>query len=175
LLVDAETGTLRPAIQKDATATEELLREINGCVDKVTTDIENLRFNTAIAKMMEFVNCAKKQPVLPHAVAEQFTLLLSPFAPHMAEELWERLGHADTLAHHAWPKADPQWLTRDTVTIVVQVNGKKRDTMDIAKGRPEAEVIDMASQIEKVKTALAAGTVKKQIYVPDRLVNFIVG
>lgn len=176
LTLDLETGKPSSAIADvpESSASEALLREINGCVAKVTSDIENLRFNTAIAKMMEFVTLAKKQEVLPRSIIQKFVLLLSPFAPHIAEELWERLGNAETLAYEKWPVADEAWLKSDTVTIVIQVNGKKRETITIAKGASEQTVIDQARDLEKVKAFVDGKDIKNKIFVQDRLLNLIV-
>ena len=96
-------------------------------------DIEGLRFNTAIAQMMIFTNEATKWERRPRAVIEPFVLLLSPFAPHLAEELWERLGHHGTLAYEPWPAFDPELLRGDTVTVAVQVNGKLRATLELPR------------------------------------------
>jgi leucyl-tRNA synthetase len=123
---------------------------------------------------MEFVNLAKKQTGIPQKVAEKFVLLLSPFAPHIAEELWQKLGHTQSLAYEAWPVADEKWLHSDTTTIVIQVNGKKRATIEMAKTAAEKEVLSTAAGHEKVQPFIAGKDIRKEIYVPGRLVNFIV-
>ena len=141
---------------------------------KVTADIENMRFNTAIAKMMEFVNLAKKQDAIPRAVAEKFVLVLSPFAPHIAEELWQRLGHADSLAYQAWPAADENWLEADTVTMTVHINGKRRAELQVARDLDKAAIEVAAREADGVADKLAGQTIKKVIFVPGKLVNFII-
>ena len=176
LLINLETGEVADFItdEKEAAATDELRREINITVNKVTNDIENMRFNTSIAKMMEFVNLAKKQDKLPKEIAEKFVLVLSPFAPHMAEELWARLGHAETLAYAQWPKADPNWLQSDTVLITVHINGKKRAEIEVKRSQGEVEVKKIARELPNIAEKLEGQSIKKVIFVPEKLVNFIV-
>ena len=176
LLINLETGKLNDFItdEKEAAATDELRREINITVKKVGDDIENMRFNTSIAKMMELVNLAKKQDKLPKEIAEKFVLVLSPFAPHMAEELWARLGHTKSLAYHPWPSYDPNWLQSDTVLVTVHINGKKRAEIQVGRGQAEAEVKKMAQDLPTIAEKLEGQNIKKVIFVPEKLVNFIV-
>jgi leucyl-tRNA synthetase len=177
LLIDLEHGDKLSSMLSDepeSAATDELRREINITVHKVTADIEALRFNTSIAKMMEFVNLAKKQERLPRAIAEKFVLVLSPFAPHIAEELWKRLGHPESLAYHPWPKADPDWLQSDDVVMTVHINGKKRAEIQVGRGQAEAEVKKMAQDLPTIAEKLEGQSIKKVIFVPEKLVNFIV-
>ncbi len=176
LLINLETGKLADFItdDKEDTATDDLRREINITVKKVTEDIENLRFNTSIAKMMEFVNLSKKQDKLPKEIAEKFVLVLAPFAPHMAEELWSRLGHAESLAYAQWPSYDPHWLQSDSVLITVHINGKKRAEIQVNRSQGEAEVKKLASELPNIAEKLEGQNIKKVIFVPEKLVNFIV-
>ncbi|MFN3828292.1 MAG: leucine--tRNA ligase [Micavibrio sp.] len=176
LLIDTETGALNSFIsdEKEHAASDELRREINITVKKVGEDIDNMRFNTSIAKMMEFVNLAKKQDKLPKEIAEKFVLVLAPFAPHMAEELWARLGHSESLAYHAWPSYDPNWLQSDTVLITVHINGKKRAEIQVTRGQGEADVKKMAQDLPAIAEKLEGQNIKKVIFVPEKLVNFIV-
>jgi len=111
----------------DAEPGEDTLRILHKTIDAVTVMTEDLRFNTAISQMMVFVNEMTSLELRPRAVLEQFVLLLAPYAPHMAEELWGRLGHSGTLSYETWPVADPQYLVEDLITVVVQVNGKVRE------------------------------------------------
>lgn len=176
LLIDAETDAIANVIvdEPESAATDELRREINITVHKVTSDIENLRFNTSIAKMMEFVNLAKKQTRIPKSIAEKFVLVLSPFAPHIAEELWQRLGHSDTLAYQAWPQADENWLEADTVTMTVHINGKRRAEIRVERTLNQASIETIAREEPSVAERLAGLKIKKMIFVPGKLVNFIV-
>jgi leucyl-tRNA synthetase len=155
--------------------TREQLRALHHAIAKVTEDIEALRFNTAISALMELVNAAYKWPSLPRAVAEPFVLLLAPLAPHIAEELWQRLGHAESLAYQAWPVADPAYLRADVIEIPVQVNGKVRGKIQVPAEAGESEVIDIARADQNVGRHLDGQTVKRAIYVRGRIVNFVVG
>jgi leucyl-tRNA synthetase len=167
----AGTGTLA----QDVEPTREQLRTLHQTIAKVTEDIEALRFNTAISALMEFTNAANKWEALPRAVAEKFVLLLAPLAPHLAEELWQRLGHAQSLATHAWPQADAAHLRADVLEIPVQVNGKVRAKIQVPAEAGEAEVIDLARADHNVGRHLEGQTVKRAIYVRGRIVNFVIG
>ncbi|HEX9950938.1 MAG TPA: leucine--tRNA ligase [Rubricoccaceae bacterium] len=172
LLLDRDTGA-RHARVVDAEATPEQLRALHATIRKVTDDVEALRFNTAISAMMEFVNAATKWEHVPRSTAEPFVLLLAPFAPHLAEELWHALGHADTLAYDAWPEADARFLVQDTVSLAVQVNGKLRGTVAVAADADREAVIAAARAEPNVAKYLDGATVRKEIVVPGRLVNFV--
>jgi leucyl-tRNA synthetase len=144
-------------------------------IRKVTDDVESLRFNTAIAAMMEFVNAANKWDELPRSIAEQFVLILSPFAPHIAEELWSRLGHADSLAYEPWPRADERYLKADTIEVAVQVNGKVRGSIQVPPDISKEEALTRARSEENVARHLEGKSLRKEIYVPGRIVSFVVG
>jgi leucyl-tRNA synthetase len=159
----------------DVEPTRDQLRALHQAIAKVTEDIEALRFNTAISALMELVNAAYKWPSLPRAVAEPFVLLLAPLAPHIAEELWQRLGHAESLAYESWPVADPAYLRADVIEIPVQVNGKVRGKIQVPAEAGESEVIDIARADQNVGRHLDGQTVKRAIYVRGRIVNFVVG
>ena len=158
----------------DAEPSREQLRALHATIKKVTDDIDGLRFNTAISAMMEFVNAATKWEATPRAVLEDFVLLLAPFAPHLGEELWHRLGHADSLAYAGWPGIDEGYLKEDEIEIAVQVMGKLRGTVQVDADAPRETVLEAARAEENVARYLAEGTVRKEIYVPGRLVNFVV-
>ncbi|HVJ29413.1 MAG TPA: leucine--tRNA ligase, partial [Gammaproteobacteria bacterium] len=171
---DTEDGGNAPPLD-DATPTREQLRLLHQTIAKVTEDIEGMRFNTAISALMELTNAAYKWPSVPRAVAEPFVLLLSPLAPHLAEELWQRLGHKESLAYHAWPVADPALLKADIIEIPVQVNGKVRGKISVPAEAQESEVIEIAKKDQNVGKHLAGQNVKRAIYVRGRIVNFVVG
>jgi leucyl-tRNA synthetase len=158
----------------DAEPTREQARVLHPTIAKVTEDLEAMRYNTAISTLMEFVNAAYKWPSLPRSLADAFTLLLAPLAPHIAEELWQRLGHAESLAYHPWPKADPQHLRADVLEIPVQVNGKVRGKIQVPAEAGEAEVLGIARADQNVGRFLAGQTEKRAIYVRGRIVNFVV-
>jgi leucyl-tRNA synthetase len=116
-----------------------------------------------------------KWPQVPRASAETLVLLLSPLAPHLAEELWQRLGANESLAYHAWPVADPALLKAEVLEIPVQVNGKVRGKISVPAEAQESEVIEIAKQDSNVGKHLAGQSVKRAIYVRGRIVNFVVG
>jgi len=164
---------LQPQV-RDVVPGEESLRILHRTIDAVTTMTEDLRFNTAISQMMVFVNEMTNLEVRPRSVLEQFVLLISPYAPHLAEEIWSRLGHSDTLAYEAWPTADPRYLVDDTVTVVVQVNGKLRDQVDAPADISEDDIRQLVTDREKLRPWLEGKQVVKFIYVPGKLVNLVV-
>jgi leucyl-tRNA synthetase len=159
----------------DVEPTSEQTRALHQTIAKVSEDLEGLRFNTAISALMELTNAAYKWPSMPRAIAEPFVLLLAPLAPHLAEELWQRLGHDESLAAHAWPAADPAYLRADVIEIPVQVNGKVRGKIQVPAEAGESEVIDIARADQNVGRHLAGQTVQRAIYVRGRIVNFVVG
>ncbi|MEO0557584.1 MAG: leucine--tRNA ligase [Bacteroidota bacterium] len=173
LVLDEHTGELSGRLT-DASPTADQLRALHATIQKVTEDIEGLRFNTAISAMMELVNAAYKWGAVPRAIVEPFLLLLAPFAPHLAEELWSRLGHASSLATADWPEFDESHLAQDTVEIAVQVNGKLRGTVTVAADASKETMLAAAKEESNVARYLADGTLRKEIAVPGRLVNFVV-
>jgi len=165
--------------QQEAVVTDEepdadQLRSLHRTIKKVTEDIEGLDFNTAIAAMMEFVNAANKWDGVPHEIAETFVLLLSPFAPHISEELWRRLGHEETVAYEDWPAYDEELIKKDVVEMAVQVNGTVRGTIEVSADADEDEVLATAKAEDNVARYLDEGTIRREIYVPGRIVNFVV-
>jgi leucyl-tRNA synthetase len=168
-----DEDNLDPRVQ-DVTPDDAALRVLHKTIDAVTTMTEDLRFNTAISQMMVFVNEMTSLAVRPRAVLEPFVLLLAPYAPHLAEEMWARLGHEDTLAYEAWPVADPAFLVEDTITVVVQVMGKLRDQMEVPADADKETILDQALALEKIKPWLEGKEVVKRIYVPGKLVNLVV-
>jgi len=158
----------------DAEPGEDTLRILHKTIDAVTVMTEDLRFNTAISQMMVFVNEMTSLELRPRAVLEQFVLLLAPYAPHMAEELWGRLGHSGTLSYETWPVADPQYLVEDLITVVVQVNGKVREQLSVPAEIGQDEIIAQALASEKVQSWTEGKTVVKTIYVPGKLVSVVV-
>jgi leucyl-tRNA synthetase len=175
LLVDPETDTLHTKVSEDAPETnKDLERALHAAIKKVTGAVADLRFNTAVAEMMVFVNEATKAPQIPRAWFEMFVKILSPFAPHVSEELWQRLGHRSSIAYHAWPAFDEAKLARDTMDIAVQVNGKLRSTIAVPTDAPEATILAAATADAKVATFLEGKPLKREIYVKGRLVNLVV-
>ena len=139
----------------------------------VTEDLDAMRFNTAISKLMVFARDVTKDGPLPRAGAEAFVLMLSPMAPHLGEELWSLMGHEESLAHAPWPKADESLLVDDEITLVVQVNGKKRGEIQVPADVSEDEARERALAVENVRKTLDGREPKKVIVVPGRLVNVV--
>jgi len=158
----------------DIPATTEQLRTLHRTIKAVTEDLERLQFNTAISRMMEFTNEFTSQEVRPKSALEPFVLLLSPFAPHLAEELWQLLGHGDTLAYEPWPTFDAALLVESTMEVPVQVNGKVRGKVTVAKDADQGTVEAAAKSHETIAVNLAGKTIAKAIYVPGKLLNYVV-
>ncbi len=175
MMVDdaAESVTLNPAI-KDVEPTEAQDRVLHKTIKAVTEDIEKLSFNTAISRMMEFTNEFSGQNPRPKSAMSQFLLLLSPFAPHLAEELWQVLGHSDSLAYAAWPKFDEAKLVESEIEIPVQVNGKLRAKIKVPAGSDAKAMEAAAKADESVAAQLEGKQIVKTVCIPGRLVNFVV-
>jgi len=150
------------------------MRVLHQTIKKVTEDLEALKFNTAIAQLMVFVNEVTKRAARPRAVLEPFVLLLDPFAPHLGEELWHRLGHPESCAYEPWPRHDPALVIEDVVTVAVQVNGKLRATLDLPRGLDQATAQSAALEDARIRRYVDGGEIRKAIYVPDKLLNLVV-
>jgi leucyl-tRNA synthetase len=168
---------------QDVQPTVAQLKLLHICIKKVTEDLESLRFNTAISALMVFVNEAMTWEVKPCSALRSFLILLQPFAPHLAEELWEKLHsqhstfniqHSTNLPYAPWPTFDPALLAEDTLEIPVQVNGKLRDVIRVPANADNAALEAAAMASEKVQPFLAGKTIKKIIVVPKKLVNIAV-
>jgi len=167
----------------DTADVTELQRIIHRATKRVSDNLANMGFNTAIAALMETTNDLYKvkkditfaqAPAAWRTTMEMFLQLLAPFAPHITEELWMQLGHDESIHTSDWPKYDKQYLQRDTMVIVVQVNGKVRAQMDVAVDATEEQITDMAKADERVAAFIADKEIKKTIYVPKKLVSFVV-
>jgi leucyl-tRNA synthetase len=170
LVVDEQTGSLRVS---DAPLDEQTTRLLHRVIAAVRADMENLRFNTAIAKLIELTNraTAVSGTASPRAVVEPLVLMVSPFAPHLAEELWRRLGHPSSLAYEPFPEADPAWLAAESVTYPVQVSGKVRARIEVPADAPEEEV--RAAALAAVADQLAGRDPRKVIVIPGRMVSVV--
>jgi leucyl-tRNA synthetase len=155
-------------------APETARRALHQTIQKVGDDLESLKFNTAIAQMMVFVNEVTKLDARPREILEPFVLVLSPFAPHLGEELWHRLGHGDTLAYEPWPAYDPALVIEDTVTLAVQVNGKLRATLDLPRGADREAASAAALADPRIQRYVNGAQIRKVIHVPDKLLNLVV-
>jgi leucyl-tRNA synthetase len=168
---------------KNVDATSVQLKTLHACIKKVTEDLDSLRFNTGISALMVFVNEAMTWETKPVSVLREFLILLQPFAPHLAEELWEKLNlqpptsniQHPSLPHANWPKFDPALLVESEMEIPVQVNGKLRDVIKVPANADNAALEAAAKASEKVQPFIAGKTIKKVIVVPKKLVNIAVG
>ena len=159
----------------DVPIPDALDRMMHRTIKKVGDDIAALRFNTAIAKLIELNNELNKLPAVPRTLAENLVLMLAPFAPHMAEEIWSRRGHTKSLARRPWPEYEPGMLVESMMELPVQVNGKVRDRITVAADADEESILITAQEAAGVKPWVAGKELKKRLYVPRKLVNFVVG
>jgi leucyl-tRNA synthetase len=170
-VVDEQTGE---CVVVDTPADEDTRRVLHRTIDTVRTEMDALRFNTAIAKLIELNNALTKLDATPREIAEPLVLMAAPLAPHLGEELWRKLGHSDTLTYTPFPVADPAYLVDDTIEYPVQVNGKVRGHITIATDADTAAVEAAALADDKVLAAIDGHTPKKVIVVPGRMVNVVV-
>jgi leucyl-tRNA synthetase len=171
LIVNEETGELQDKIvDKDTPALDRVYHET---VKKVTEDFESLGFNTAISQMMVFVNECYKAETVSKTYIENFVKMLSPVAPHLAEEIWSKLGHVETVTYNEWPTYDEAKLVEDEVEIVVQVNGKVREKLNVASDASKDEIEKIAVESAKIQEEIEGKTVRKVIVVPGKLVNIV--
>ncbi|MFK4300688.1 MULTISPECIES: leucine--tRNA ligase [unclassified Paenibacillus] len=170
----SEDGSLNDKISNEG-GSDEFNRTWHKTLKKVTEDLDALRFNTAISQLMIFTNDAYKADRLPRAAMENFVQMLSPLAPHLAEELWQLLGHNESITYAAWPAYDEAWTVDAEVEIVVQVNGKIVQRATIAKDLDAKAMEAFALSLDNVQQALAGKTVRKVIAVPGKLVNIVAG
>lgn len=175
LIVDEETGKINDSVIKEEPSKKQL-KILHECIGKVGNDIEQLSFNTAISAMMIFVNEANKWDKHPQSVLESFLKLLSPFAPHICEELWRKLGHEETIAYEPWPEFNEQYLVSETQTYPVQVNGKVRANIEVntERAKDKEHVLGLAKKDENVQKYLEKGNLVKEIFVPGRIINLVV-
>jgi leucyl-tRNA synthetase len=175
LFVDdrAESASLADTV-KDTEPDRETLRQLHRTIQRVTDDLDGMRFNTAISAMMEYSNFLTKLETRPRAALRPFVLLLAPFAPHLAEELWEVLGHTTTLSYEPWPQYDPALLQADEVEIPVQVNGKLRGKLTVPAGTSEETLKELALKDERVASFVSGKKVVKIIVPKGQLVNIVV-
>jgi leucyl-tRNA synthetase len=171
LLVE-ENGELNPKIQATEAASN-LEKVYHQTVKKVTEDYEGLRFNTAISQMMVFINEAYKATVLPKEYIEGFVKLLAPVCPHISEELWEKLGHSETITYEAWPAYDEAKLVDEEVEIVIQVNGKVKAKLMVPTDASKESLEGIAMEDAQIKEQIEGKTIRKVITVPGKLVNIV--
>jgi leucyl-tRNA synthetase len=175
LIVDSksEESQLSESVQDIATSSQQDL-VVHSTIAAVTQDVENLSFNTAIARMMEFVNHFTKESVRPKSAMETLTLLLAPFAPHVSEELWRILGHSESLAYAQWPQADHEKMKVASLEVPVQVNGKVRTKVVMPVGIDSEEAERLAKSHPRISELLEGHTLVKAVVVPGKMVNFVI-
>ena len=173
IIVD-ENGNLSSKIVDSDEEDKDTLFLHHQTIKKLGEDIENLHFNTAVSQLMIYCNHLQKCSTVSKKLIEELVIILSPFVPHLSEEFWSLLGHSETITYQPWPQFDEGLIQLDEVTIAVQVNGKLRANINIAKDSDEKDVISEAMSLENVKKFISEGNVVKTIYVPNRLLNFVV-
>ncbi|MGO4788145.1 leucine--tRNA ligase [Paenibacillus sp. 2KB_20] len=169
-----DDGQLNPKIAEGEGA-DEFKRTLHKTIKKVTEDFEHMRFNTAISQLMVFINEGYKTEKLPRKAMENFVQLLSPLAPHLAEELWSRLGYTESVTYVPWPEYDEAWTVEAEVEIVVQVNGKIVERAKISKDMDQEAMQQHSLSLPNVKQALEGKSIRKIIAVPGKLVNIVAG
>jgi leucyl-tRNA synthetase len=175
MTVDERADEMRlHASVADVPLTPEQNRVLHKTIKAVAQDCQTLSFNTAIARMMECTNYFFKADPRPRAAIETLVLLLSPFAPHLSEELWQLLGHAGTLARETWPTYDEALMREDSIEVPIQVNGKLRSRIEVPAGSDRAAIEAAARANPRVIEMLEGKSIVKVIVVPGRMVNFVV-
>ena len=173
IIVD-ENGNLSKKIVDNDEGDKDTLFLHHQTIKKLGEDIENLHFNTAVSQLMIYCNHLQKCNTVSKKLIEELVIILSPFVPHIAEEFWSLLGHSQTISYQSWPQYSEDLIQLDEVTIAVQVNGKLRANINVSKDSNESDVISEAMSLENVKKFTSDGNIVKTIYVPNRLLNFVV-
>ena len=172
-VIDEETGEVSSSVQ-DVDADDETLRLLHKTIKKVGEDIDNFGFNTAISAMMIFVNHLVKLQAKPKSAIEKFVLIIAPFAPHLAEDIWQKLGFKTSLAYEPWPVYDPHLIKETQIELAVQVKGKIKDKIVVDADASEEQITKIALSSEKVIAELQGKEPKKVIVIKSRLVNIVV-
>ncbi len=170
-LIDEETGELR--VDDSASPDAKTTRLVHQTIHAVTENLSDLRFNSAIAKLIELNNALVPLEQLPRWVAETLVTLTAPLAPHITEELWERLGHEDSISRVAWPSYDEAQLRSDSIDVVVQVLGRKRGVVNVPADADQDAILAAARAEESIERHIAGKTIRKVIYVPGKLLNVV--
>ncbi len=175
LIINEETGNLNNDVL-DVEPDKEQLRILHQTIKKVTEDIEDIKFNTGVSSLMIFLNEANKWDQKPVSILNEFITILAPFAPHVAEELWNRLGNAQSLAYEPWPEYKKEYLVSETMMYAVQVNGKVRGQIEVPtdKATDKDFVLTTAKDNEGVAKYITDGTLVREIFVPNKIINFVV-
>ena len=161
-------------IKDDIKPDNETLFIHHQTIKKLGDDIENLHFNTAVSQLMIYSNHMQKCDSISKNLIKELVIIIAPFVPHLAEELWSILGNKDSISYQEWPSYDESLIQLDNVTIAVQVNGKLRANIEVPKDSAEDFVVSEALSLENVKKFTSLGSIIKTIHVPNRLLNFVV-
>ncbi|MCX6759064.1 MAG: leucine--tRNA ligase [Candidatus Nealsonbacteria bacterium] len=153
---------------------KELDRLIHKTIKKVTEDIENLKYNTAISALMILANELEKEEKISSEYYSLFLILLAPFAPHITEELWQKLGHKESISLEKWPEPRPELLKEEKITLIIQVNGKVRDKIEVSADISKEKARDLAVSQKKIKNWVEGKEIKKVIFVPNKLINIVI-
>jgi len=161
--------------KKNKQNSESLIRALNKLNKKIGKDLEEMKFNTSVAAFMEFLNSASddKQNLSKDAL-EYFLILFSPFAPHICEELWKELGHKKSITLEKWPQYDPKLIKEDFISLVIQVNGRVKGSVEAKADITQAEAEELAISQEKIKNWVEGKEIKKVIFVPGKLINIVI-
>jgi leucyl-tRNA synthetase len=164
---------------------EDLNRAHHQALKSTSEDIEIFKFNTAIARVMEFVNAIylylssypadKRDGRYLKQCLENLAIMMAPLAPHLGEELWNKMGYAGSVFHQTWPQYDPKALVEDRVEIAMQINGRLRGTVKIPRGCDEETAANLAAEIDSYKKYIGASNIRKRIYIKDKLISFVTG
>ena len=171
LFIDEESNELKETVKE--ADNEKLTKVYHQTVKKVTEDYDQLHFNTAISQLMIFLNEAKGEEILPKQYAEGFVQLLAPIAPHLMEELWQKLGHEESISEVPWPAYDEALTVENQVEIVLQINGKVKAKETIALDLDKSAMEEVALRNETIQEELTGKTIRKVIAIPNRLVNIV--
>ncbi|MCD4824845.1 MAG: class I tRNA ligase family protein [Phycisphaerae bacterium] len=174
MIVGGEEDNQAAILSEASDENIEIEKALHKLIKKVGEDVEAMKFNTAIAAMMEFVNACFKAGAITNDQAERFVLVLAPFAPHIAEDLWQALGHDQSLAHESFPVYDEEMLVEETIELPVQVNGKMRGKITVAADADQDTIVETALQDDRIADYVQGKAIVKKIVVPGRLVNLVV-
>jgi leucyl-tRNA synthetase len=175
MIIDASVDAIQLSPKlTDAAPGEDQLRVLHKTVKAVTEDMETLSFNTAISRLMEFVNYFTGQEDLPRRCMDEFVKLLSPMAPHIAEELWQALGHSESVYYVRWPAFDPKYVRETTIEIAIQINGRVRGRITVSANASKDELEQAALADPKIKRYLEGSSIQKVIVVPGKLINVVI-
>jgi len=158
--------------EPDEESSKEVLKGLNKLIKKIGEDMEEMKFNTAIASFMEFINLCSKEKISKEE-RDKIIILLSPFAPHMSEELWQETGHEKSITLEKWPEYEEKFLKEDLTNLIIQINGKLRDKVDVDSNISKEKAQKLALEREKVKKWTQEKEIKKIIFVPGKLINIV--